>query len=942
MDRKINGRQYEVVLVADPITGEPVSPAGGGGGGGAGSDRELVVSTYRAKNAFSGASVGDTITCTQVLDVTSTPTQVATIWRNQTTAANLGSAPAAADLELVGSNALTDAQLRATPVPVDDAAIGSTNDVAASTDTGNFTLISLFKRLLQSTTSLVGRLPSTLFGGRLGVNANNFSLTFRESFVAFPGTDWNQVALGTGDIVGIDGNSAGASYLVLSKNPLDLSGGESMIESTITFQMPLELAVGAHLSQRVVGQELSVEVVSTETPDAEPAELAISSIQQATTTLTVTTATPHGLRVGSRISIYGVTSDSRLNYSELVVATTPSTTQFTCTAGPMGTIASVTSGPFAQGFVYIRSSMARAPNGTSMIFEQGSATQASFYSKSDNGDPMPIGGTIGGSHSVTVASTASIQPAAAFNNYNFRPTSEFRLAQMADRLQWHDVGVDATGQTTARATITQVIPNNARTYKLRFRGKNHRALTAPVAKIVSATKTGTATATIVTDVAHGLTTGDVVNIYGIRDQAAASFPNLTAATPVASVVNATTFTIVIGTASTVTSYGGYVSRVNGGQTQQGAITQAVQSASITGSILTLVGSAAWSGLLIGDYVNLHGCRDNSPGADMGLDAVYRVRDIQTTNLVLEQIAGTAIPASLGSTNCGGAIIRRTDMRISFVRLFDFDRLRVETLNRPTNDAAGAMPVQIANTPAVTVSSGTVTTVTAANLNIPGTIADVASAAITSTATVAAITPTFGTEYEVNIPVTAVSGTTPTMDVVVQESDDGGTNWYDVYHFPRITAIGMYRSPKLPLKGNRVRYVQTIAGTTPSFTRAINRLQGSFTGTRWIRRIFDRAVSLTTLNAATTTAAGNPLNVQECSNVQLVINLGAATTPPQLQLEGSDDNGVSWYALGAPLAGAASSTVQLTVNNVNAEFVRARVSTVGATVTAGYVEVKAWS
>jgi hypothetical protein len=128
-------------------------------------------------------------------------------------------------------------------------------------------------------------------------------------------------------------------------------------------------------------------------------------------------------------------------------------------------------------------------------------------------------------------------------------------------------------------------------------------------------------------------------------------------------------------------------------------------------VLTLAGSAAWSGLLIGDYVNLHGCRDNSTGADLGLDAVYRVRDIQTTSLVLEQIAGTAIPTTLATTNCGGAIIKRTDLRVSFVRLFDFDRLRVEALNRPTGDIAGSAPVQVSNTPGVTISSGTVTTVT---------------------------------------------------------------------------------------------------------------------------------------------------------------------------------------------------------------------------------------
>ena len=297
-------------------------------------------------------------------------------------------------------------------------------------------------------------------------------------------------------------------------------------------------------------------------------------------------------------------------------------------------------------------------------------------------------------------------------------------------------------------------------------------------------------------------------------------------------------------------------------------------------------------------------------------------------------------------NLGTAPASTTDVRLHFIRLLDTTRFTVDFARHMgrTTDIADSLPVAVTNAPAVTVSSGTLTTLTTCTtlasmtagwLGIPNTVPDVASAALTTTTTVAAITPTAGSEYEVNIPVTAVSGTTPTLDVVVQESDDAGTNWFDVYHFPRITAVGMYRSPKLVLKGNRIRYVQTVAGTTPSFTRAINRLQGNATGILPMRRILDRAVSLTTLNAATAS-----VQAQECRNVQIAINVGAVTTTaPALQLQGSDDNGASWYNIGSALTAVASSTVQLTVNNVNAELVRAIVSTAGVGVTAGYVSLK---
>ena len=231
---------------------------------------------------------------------------------------------------------------------------------------------------------------------------------------------------------------------------------------------------------------------------------------------------------------------------------------------------------------------------------------------------------------------------------------------------------------------------------------------------------------------------------------------------------------------------------------------------------------------------------------------------------------------------------------------------------------------------------TVSAVTAANLALPGIITDVASAALATTTTTAAFTPTFGTCYTVNIPVTAVTGTTPTLDVSIEESDDSGTNWFKVYDFPRITAAGMYRSPLIRMVGNRVRYVQTVGGTTPSFTRAVNRLQSS-SNNEAVRQLIDRSIVLTTLNSTTPS-----LDTRDAGNrAQLVVNVGAiTTTAPALQMEGSDDNGASWYAIGTPLTAVASSTVQVTVVDINAALMRVRVSTAGSGVTAGYVMLKA--
>ena len=258
--------------------------------------------------------------------------------------------------------------------------------------------------------------------------------------------------------------------------------------------------------------------------------------------------------------------------------------------------------------------------------------------------------------------------------------------------------------------------------------------------------------------------------------------------------------------------------------------------------------------------------------------------------------------------------------------------RVTTVGNPTA-ANLAATVNIAGSQTLATVT-TVGTVTGANLAANSLVADVASAAITSTTTTAAFTPGFGVAYQIVVPVTAVSGTTPTYDLSVEESDDNGTNWFKVYDFPRITTTGIYRSPRLVTRGTRVRYVQTLTGTTPSFTRAISRIQMSGEADRRVSQLIDRTISLTTLNSTTPS-----LNVQGAYNIQLAINIGAATTPPSIQLQGSEDNGLTWYNIGSPLAAVASSTVQLTVSPVNAQLVRGNVSSAGTGVTAGYVLVK---
>jgi hypothetical protein len=549
----------------------------------------------------------------------------------------------------------------------------------------------------------------------LSVVPANITAKFRETFEAWPSASW-EATKSPGDIITVDGNSLGASYLVISMDPLT-AGTETYVDTVQSFKMPVEVAVGLHLSQNFWGQDLSVELIDREFITDPQLDLEIASITQTTTTLTVETVLPHNLAAGKRIGIRDC-SNTLANYPSIVIATVVSPTQFTVTGGPNSTIPSqtITNPAGAKGFVYFRPALSGSRNGTSLHFENTSATQGFMYARASAGDALAFasgsGNAINARQATTVGTTASVALVASPFTYSFTPTNEYRLTLLADRLQWSDSPVDSLAASTNRVLRTQVVPNPAKSYFLRLKARTEPSTTIPIGQIVSVSKAGSTTATVVMDRPHGLVTGDLVIGYGVRDVGTGFYPALSTAVA-ATVVDANTFTVVWGTSATNTSYGGYISKVNAACPQAGALTMSIQSAVKTNlpdgqHQIVLVGSATWAGAVIGDYVNLVGVRDTVTGASIGIDGAWKIANLATSTLTLVNIPGySPTVADFALTNCGGGVIKRTDMRISYVRLFDFERQRVELLPRPTGDLAGAVPV---NVMAAVVSSGTITTV----------------------------------------------------------------------------------------------------------------------------------------------------------------------------------------------------------------------------------------
>ena len=221
-------------------------------------------------------------------------------------------------------------------------------------------------------------------------------------------------------------------------------------------------------------------------------------------------------------------------------------------------------------------------------------------------------------------------------------------------------------------------------------------------------------------------------------------------------------------------------------------------------------------------------------------------------------------------------------------------------------------------------------------------AEISSAARTVSGNSGAIlSDTGGGAFSAVVNVTAVSGTSLTLDIVLQESYNGGT-WVDVYHCERLTATGTVIIPPLPLQGRR-RWVWNIGGFTPSFTFDISIARGGAHPYPRFVQFFDRTAGLLNGTANATSAA---YQITGCSSVTATVTLGAATTACAYSFEASHD-GANWFIICGNVTAGANATVNLpalssnsSVATVSARFVRLRCDNSGTAQTGVHASITA--
>lgn len=100
---------------------------------------------------------------------------------------------------------------------------------------------------------------------------------------------------------------------------------------------------------------------------------------------------------------------------------------------------------------------------------------------------------------------------------------------------------------------------------------------------------------------------------------------------------------------------------------------------------------------------------------------------------------------------------------------------------------------------------------------------VASAARTASGNSGALPGDYGLAKSIRVQVnaTAVSGTTPSMVITVEDSVDDGATWNVIDTFGAITATTRIVRSTTATFGPKLRVSWAITGTTPSFTFAVD-------------------------------------------------------------------------------------------------------------------------
>jgi hypothetical protein len=484
----------------------------------------------------------------------------------------------------------------------------------------------------------------------------------------------------------LQGNSYGASYLKISHTIN--SAHKTQYMTTETFNMPLEMQLGLTKSQELFGQASTVEFVEVDDTGAVVTEGTAPTPISLGTSQTITSNYLYldvggAIKPGDMVVIYGC-RDNRLNVGPVQAGF--ATKQGTGTIAIPLTLANASYNT-TGGFIVKWDPSQQAKNSFGFILMDQSSTNIRTFSKVE-GSPILINAAAGVSSAWRYGTTAAAQAGV----FAIIPTGSIAIRARVEEVQVLFRPANSASANTPIIPITISLPNPEAKYKLRITTYNFDNLTRPVADITSMVKTASTTATVTTATPHGLSVGNYVSIIGARDQTNFASTNNVA---VLTVPTSTTFTVAFGASATATdTNGGSVFLCEGSQSFPG-LSQYVQSIAVassggfTGMVQCVLNGTA-SGLVRGEVYQLHGL---IPSLNAYEGIPLRVFEISGTSVYLERLDATASSGGLTtitSTNTGGTLIRRTDLRLHSLTIRDYTHHRVElgSMNLANQDRDG--------------------------------------------------------------------------------------------------------------------------------------------------------------------------------------------------------------------------------------------------------------
>lgn len=758
-------------------------------------------------------------------------------------------------------------------------------------------------------------------------------------------SEWDFSGVDSSSVITIETNN-NQRILALTVDPL-VPGVSSWMEKTGTLVSPAVSEAQVSLNQRTRTESGVYAIADTTVLAAEPETYTVTSISQAAAVVSIVLSTPFAYGLGTCINITNVT-DNRICYQDcpvFLISEDRLTIQVNTTSSiaiPSTTIAVITTG----GTVTVCSDlMRRASDGCAINFLSTTNTSAEILVRRAGTTRFATAVTsIAGDRRSTTAST-NLSRQVSGAGLALQANSEFRIEVEPGAVSVSDRSADSVSGFSMRTTLESTAPSSSRPLKKLIGLVRPPAACSPLANIVSVTRSANSAVITLDRPATSFTTGNYIQVYGVFNKTL--FPDSVFSAAISNVLGNTVTVPWTGTDGT--SYGGFVTKP-AGQVSMSGTQNSIISVSVNAAGQVILTSASTWTCTAPDLVRVQGVRANLTGDDLGIDGVWKINRIGsvTTTLVLDPVFDyigvrrSPVVNTMSATDCGGGLMVATTIRVHSWKAYSRAIQEVRVYGQGVQSLAHSIPTYVSGG-GISATQGTAAAGTGGTLGWPVApglmqIVDIASAAITTTTTGSAVsiagTSGGATAFQLVYQVTAASGTNPTLDVRIEVTDDG-VNYYPLYDLPRITAAGVYRTPELRSDARTYRLVQTISGTSPSFTRVVTRNSLPFQQPEPRCQIFDRTVVLTTASSTT-----QILYCDGPSDIQLYISIGAATTPPALQLQVSEDNGSTWVSIGSPLTAVANSTVRTVVTAEYARHVRAIVTTPGSAVTANYVLIKA--